>query len=170
MVSTLNKLIVSEYASLVKDQPGVVLLSMDKLTVDESIHMRNVVRDSGAQLRVTKVRLAQVALEEAEVPIDISGETGLTGLLVGGVEATLAASKAIEKAWEKAKEKRKVHFRAAWLDGALMDAAAAALIPSMPDRQTLRGMICCAIIGPARMLATVLHDLPASTARRLQSP
>ncbi len=169
MVSTLNKLIVSEYAQLVKDQEGVVLLSMDQLSVEESIHMRNVVRESGASLRVTKVRLAQVALGQAEIPIDLSDEHGLTGLLVGDVEATLAAAKAIEKIWEKAKDDRKVRFRAAWLDGSVMDAAAAAQIPAMPDRQTLRGMICSALIGPARQLAAVLNELPASTARCLQA-
>ncbi len=169
MVSTLNKLIVSEYADLVKGQEGVVLLSMDALSVEESIAMRNDVRESGAELRVTKVRLAAVALQEAEIPIDLSSETGLTGLLVGDVEATLAAAKAIEKTWEKAKDKRKVHFRGAWLDGSVMDAAAAATIPAMPDRQTLRGMLCSAIIGPARQLAAVLNELPASTARCLQA-
>ncbi|MBC8329799.1 MAG: hypothetical protein H8E31_13750 [Planctomycetes bacterium] len=50
-----------------------------------------------------------------------------------------------------------------------MGAAAAPLTPSVPARQTRRGMICCAIIGPARRLATVLNEPPASTARCLQA-
>jgi large subunit ribosomal protein L10 len=169
MVSTLNKWIVREYTDLVKGQEGVVLLSMDRLSVAESMSLRDAVRESGAELSVAKVRLAQVALRDAEIPLDLSDESGLTGLLVGDVESTISAAKAIEKIWEKAKDKRKVHFRGAWLDGSVMDAAAAALIPAMPDRNTLRGMMCSAILGPARMLATLMNEVPASTARALQA-
>ncbi|RMH03583.1 MAG: 50S ribosomal protein L10 [Planctomycetota bacterium] len=169
MVSTLNQLIVNEYAELVKGREGVVVLSMDGLTVDESQRMRNLVRESGADLRVTRVRLARVAMREAEVPLDLAGQSGLTGLLVGDVEATIAAAKAIEKEWEKAKDQRKVHFRAAWLDGSLMGPEEAARIPAMPDRQTLRGMLCSVLSAPARQLAQVINEVSASTARALQA-
>ena len=46
-----------------------------------------------------------------------------------------------------------------------MGAAEAAAIPSMPDKDTVRAMILSAMSAPARMLATVVREIPASTAR-----
>lgn len=169
MVSTLNKWIVREYTDLVKGREGVVLLAMDRLDVQEAQEVRTAVRAVGARLRVAKQCLAQVALQDAGLTVDVSLGGGLAGLLVGDVESTLAAAKAIEKICEKAKDKRKIFFKSAWLDGALIGPAEAAGIPAMPDRQTVRGMLCCALAGPARALATVLRELPASTARALQA-
>ncbi len=170
MASKLNQWIVREYGELLRDREGVVLLNLDSLSVGESQALRGAVRSAGARLQVTRKRLVRVALHEAGIPIDLDAESGTLAFLVGDVESTLAASKAIEKLWEKVKApERKVRFRAAFLDGSAMGPEEAARIPAMPDRQTLRGQLCAAIAGPGRMLATILNELPASTARALQA-
>ncbi len=169
MVSTINEWIVRDYAGLVNDCEGVVLLGIESLTVEESQALRNSVREAGAELRVTKKRLAQVALSAAG--IEIEGDeswSGTVGLLVGDTESTISAAKAIDKTWKKA-DPKKITWRAAYLDGSMMSAAEAALISDMPDKQTLRGMLCGTILAPARHIASLLSEVPASTARVLQA-
>ena len=169
MVSTINKWMVRDYASLLGEGEGVVLLGLESLTVEESQALRASVRESGAELRVTKNRLARVALADAGIAITADDDwSGTCGLLVGDTEATISAAKAIDKVWKKA-DPNKVSWRAAYLDGAQMGPSEAALISDMPDKQTLRGMLCGTILAPARSIASLLSEVPASTARVLQA-
>ncbi len=169
MVSQLNKLIVQEYTEHLKKGDDVVLLTINDLTVQETQNLRTEVRATGAALKVTKIRLANVAFKEMGLPVAVDVTASTTGLLVGDTEATLAAAKAIELIAKADKDSRRIHFTGAFLDGDAMSAKQAALIPAMPDRHTLRGMFASLLAGPARMLATVLREIPASTARVIQA-
>lgn len=170
MVSYINEWIVREYSELVKDQDGVVLLSVESLTVEEAQTLRNEVRETGASLIVGKKRLVRVALKEVGIELgDDAWDSGSTALLVGDAETTINAAKTIEKLYKKAKDARKVNYRGAFFDGSVMNATEAASIAGMPDRQTLRGMMVGVLSAPARKLATVLNEVGASTARCLQA-
>ncbi|MHC4380929.1 MAG: 50S ribosomal protein L10 [Planctomycetota bacterium] len=168
MVSTINEWMVSGYQKQFDAQEGVVLLSMEGLTVEESQALRTSVREAGAELRVTKNRLAKVALKEVGIEFDAGSWGGMCGMLVGSTEATIGAAKAIEELWKK-KPERKINYRGAMLDGAMMTAEEASRIAQMPDKDTLRAMMCGALTGSARQLATLLREVPASTARVLQA-
>jgi large subunit ribosomal protein L10 len=172
MVSTINKWIVDEYTSLVKEKEGLVLLDMQGLTVEQVQNLRGEIRQSGAELLFGKKRLVRVALNAAGIEFDDTAwGAGNCALLVGDAEATIVATKAVENACKQVDKKaeRPVHYRAALLDGALMGAAEAATIAAMPDRQTLRAMMCGAIMGPGRQLATILNEVGASTARVIKA-
>lgn len=171
MVSMINEWIVNEYKDFVRDQNGVVLLSIEALTVEEAQNLRNEVRSSGAKLLLGKKRLVQVALKDVGIELPESAwDTGSTALLVGDTESAINAAKAIENIYKKVKpEDRKIGYRAAFFDGSVMDAQEAATIAKMPDRQTLRGMMVGVLSAPARKLATVLNEVGASTARCLQA-
>jgi large subunit ribosomal protein L10 len=170
MVSYINEWIVREYSELVKDQDGVVLLSVESLTVEEAQSLRNQVRETGANLIVGKKRLVRVALKEVGIELaDDAWDSGSAALLVGDTETTISAAKTIESIYKKAKDNRKVNYRGAFFDGTVMNAKEAASIAGMPDRQTLRGMMVGVLSAPARKLATVLNEVGASTARCLQA-
>ena len=169
MVSTINEWMVRDYAGLVDGREGIVLLGMESLTVEESQALRTSVRAAGAELKITKKRLARVALKEAGVDFaDDDAWAGTCALLVGDTESTISAAKAIDKTWKKV-EPKKITWRAAYLDGSLMSAAEAARIADMPDKNTLRAMLCGALQGPARMIASLLREVPASTARVIKA-
>ncbi len=168
MPSKINEWIVREYASLLQGRDGVVLLGTEGLTVSEASALRNEIRATGAEICLAKKSLAHVAMKAAGIPIDVSSAPGTCTLLIGSTEQTIAATKAIEKLWSKEKD-RKVVYRSAFFDGSAMTAQEAARIADMPDKQTLRAMLCGAIQGPARMLATVLREVPAANARALQA-
>ena len=104
MASYINEWIVREYSELVKDQDGVVLLSVESLTVEEAQTLRNEVRETGANLIVGKKRLVRVALKEVGIELaDDAWESGSAALLVGDTETTINAAKTIEKIYKKAK-------------------------------------------------------------------
>ena len=168
MVSTINQWLAQGYQKQFEDREGLVLLNLEGLTVEEAQELRNSIRAAGAELRVTKNRLAKVALKEIGIEFDASAWGGMCGLLVGSTEATIVAAKAMEELWKK-KPERKIHYRGAMLDGSLLTAEEAARIPEMPDKNTLRAMMCGALLGSARQLATLLREVPASTARVLQA-
>lgn len=168
MPSKINEWMVREYAGLMKDQDGIVVLGLEGLSVEQATKLRNEIRGTGAEFTVTRNRLANVALKQIGVPLEAKAFHGPCAVVVGSAEATISAAKAIEKLWALEKV-RKVHYRGAYLDGSAMNAAEAAQIASMPDKNTLRAMMCGAIIGPARMLATVLSEVPASQARALKA-
>jgi len=168
MTSFVHEWMVKTYTGQIDGREGVVLLSLDGLSVAETETLRGEIRKSGAQMRVTKNRLAKVALKEVGIEFDDSDWGGMCALLVGDTESTINAAKAIEVLWKK-KPNRKVNYRAAMLDGDVMNAEQAAQIAAMPDKNTLRAMMCGAINGPARALASLLREVPASTARVLQA-
>lgn len=168
MPSKINEWIVREYTGLLKQGEGVLVLGCEGLTVAEASALRREINGTGAELCLTRKTLANVAIKAAGIPIDLSQVPGTCALLIGNPEATIAAAKAVEKLWDKAKE-RKVVYRAAFFDGSQMSAAEAARIHAMPDKNSLRAMMCGAILGPARMLATALREVPASNARVLQA-
>lgn len=168
MVSNLNEWMVGNYGKQFADRDGLVLLSIENLTVEEAQELRSKVRDAGAQLRVTKNRLAQVALKQAGIEFDSEAWSGMCGILIGDAESTINATKAIEVLWKKAKV-RKVNYRAAVLDGSQMSANEAASIASMEDKDTLRGKICGTIMGSPRQLAAIFSEVPTSLARAIQA-
>lgn len=169
MVSKINELIVAEYSALMKDQEGVVVLTLEGLSVQEAEGLRASVRATGAELKLAKSRLAKVAIKANQIPIEDTAFVGSAALLVGSVDTTLAAAKAIEQLAASQQEERTIFFRGAWFDGTAMGEAEAASIPSMPDKHTLRGMMVGALSGSARMLATLMREVPASTARALSA-
>lgn len=168
MPSRINEMIVEEYADLLKERDGVVLIHIGTLTVQEAQQVRNKVRENGAEFQVTKSRLAKVALRQCNIPIPGEAFEGTCAMLVGDAEATIKATKAIEELWKKAPQK-KLQYRAAWFDGSLMGAAEAARIPSLPDKQTVRSMLAGVLQAPMRQLAVVLQEVPASSARALRA-
>mgnify|MGYP000941309280 FL=1 len=82
MVSNLNEWMVGTYGAEFSGKEGLVLLSIENLTVEESQELRNKVRESGAQLRVTKNRLAKVALKQAGIEFDEDSWSVMCGILV----------------------------------------------------------------------------------------
>ena len=90
MVSTINKWIVQEYCEAVKDQGGVVLISMEGLSVEKSIELRNQIRSSGAQLLLGKKRLVKVALSEAGIEFDDVRYSFTHYADVGGLDTSMS--------------------------------------------------------------------------------
>lgn len=167
MVSTLNQVIVAELERAIGADDAVIVLGFHGVSVSDAEDLRDSIRETGARLHQVKNRLARVAFAERQIPIDSSCFLGMNLLLVGETEQTIQASKAIDALTKEMSGT--ITFKAAWFDGDALDAAGAQAIVSMPDRPTLQAMLCGALIGPGRQLATILREVPASLARVIQA-
>ena len=110
MVSKINELIVAEYSALMKDQEGVVVLTLEGLSVQEAEGLRASVRATGAELKLTKSRLAKAAIKASQIPIQATAFFAISAFLVGSVASTLAASQAISLLTARQSSVRTIFF------------------------------------------------------------
>lgn len=145
-------------------QAGLVLVTQQSgLTVAESTDLRTRVRKSGGRYKVTKNRLAKLALKGTTYE-------GLSSLLKGPTAITLAdkdpvaAAKAVS---DFADKNEKLKILGASLLGRQLDAKGVKALASLPSLDELRGKIVGLIQAPATKIAGVLQAPAGQLARVL---
>jgi large subunit ribosomal protein L10 len=141
---------------------GVVVVTRNLgLTVAQSTDLRQKMRDAGASFKVTKNRLAKIALKDTQYE-------QLGDLLTGPV--ALATSHdpvaAAKVAIDFAKTNDKLEIVGGAMGGLLLDAEGIKALASMPSLDELRAKIIGLIQAPATKLATVIQT-PASQLARV---
>jgi len=141
----------------------VVVTRQSGLTVAESTELRRKMLQAGAHYKVTKNRLARLALDGSKFA-DI-------GPLLKGPTA-MASSKdpvaAAKVAVEFAKTNEKMEIVGGVLDGQLLDADGIKALASLPSLDELRAKLVGMLQTPATRIATVL-SAPASQIARVLS-
>src|SRR5262245_35518056 len=152
----------------VKGSDGAVFVNLGPMTVEQNMKLRGVLRSKagGARLRVLHNRTARVAFKEAGWNEKIATVLkGPTAAIYGGDGAAAIARTIVE--WTRT-DKAMV-LKGALAEGEFFDAKGVKALATMPDKQTLRGMLAGAIAGPARGVASVLAASGASLARVMQA-
>lgn len=134
----------------------VVIVANGGLTVAEMERLRGELRQTGANMRVVKNRLAKIA---------ITGKPGekLSALFTGPTaiafsEDPVAAAKAVKKF---AKDNDKLKILGGAMGEEILDEKGVEALASMPSREELIGSIVLAITSPAANLASAI-GAPAS--------
>ncbi len=148
---------VVEELGQVFDSSGVVVISRYQgMTVAEMEDLRARMREAGGTLRVTKNRLAKIALSGRSCESMVEYLSGMTVLAYS--EDPVAAAKVVE-AYAKANKKLEI------LGGAMgdtaLDAAGVKSVASMPSREELIASIAGCIGAPAANIAGAI-GAPAS--------
>ncbi|MEO8724342.1 MAG: 50S ribosomal protein L10 [Sphingobium sp.] len=140
---------------------GVVVVTRNLgLTVAQSTDLRTKMRDAGAQFKVTKNRLAKIALKDTQY--DQLG-TLLTGPIALATSADpVAAAKIVV---EFAKTNDKLEIVGGAMGATLLDVNGVKALASMPSLDELRGKIVGLLQAPATKVATVLQAPAAQLAR-----
>lgn len=130
------------------------------LTVADVSELRNTARDSGVKVKVSKNRLAKIAL--ADSPFE-----GLTEFLKGQTillhsEDEIAASKVSA---EFAKKNENLVILGGVLNGQKMDVAGVKQLATLPSLDELRAKLLSVINAPATQLACVVKAPAGSVAR-----
>jgi len=147
------------HASL--QQMGVVVVTRNLgLTVAQSTDLRQKMREAGASYKVTKNRLAKIAIQDTDY-IGI-GEmlTGPTGLATS--EDPVAAAKV---AVEFAKTNDKLEIVGGSMGAQVLDANGIKALASMPSLDELRAKLVGLVQAPAQKLAAVTQAPAAQLAR-----
>lgn len=146
-------------------EAGVVVVThFQGMNVSEVTELRRGMRDAGATFRVTKNKLAKIAL--AETSFDPLGDlfTGPTAIAYS--EDPVAAPKV---AVDFAKKNEKLVILGGGLDGNLLTADEVKALASLPSLDELRAKIIGMINTPAQRIASVLQAPAGQIARVLSA-
>lgn len=140
---------------------GVVVVTRNLgLTVAQSTALRQKMREAGASYKVTKNRLAKIALKDTRYEQLGSLLTGPTALSLS-VDPVAAAKVVVEFA----KTNDKIEIVGGAMGDTLLDVNGVKALASMPSLDELRGKLVGLIQAPASKLATVTQAPAAQLAR-----
>lgn len=155
---------VSEYNDVFGSSKSVIVVHCQGLTVSQSTDLRARLREAGASFRVTKNRLAKLAVKGT------SYET-LDELFVGPTAIAYSDSDAVAPArivYEFAKENDLVQIVGGGLGTNSLDKASVEALAKLPSRDELRGKLVGLLQTPAQRIATIAQA-PASQIARVLS-
>ena len=140
---------------------GVVVVTRNLgLTVAQSTQLRTKMREAGASYKVSKNKLAKIALEGTDY-------AGLSDLLTGptalatSVDPVAAAKAAVDFA----KTNDKFEIVGGAMGKQVLDVEGVKALASLPSLDELRGKIVGLLVAPATKLATVTQAPAAQLAR-----
>ncbi|HWK35880.1 50S ribosomal protein L10 [Sphingomonas sp.] len=147
------------------NEVGVVVVTRNLgLTVAQSTQLRTKMRDAGASFKVSKNKLAKIALEGTDY-------AGLSDLLTGPTALATSADPvaAAKAAVDFAKTNDKFEIVGGAMGKQLLDAEGVKALASLPSLDELRGKIVGLLVAPATKLATVTQAPAAQLARVLNA-
>jgi large subunit ribosomal protein L10 len=139
----------------------VVVTQSSGLTVAEATDLRKKVRAAGARFKVTKNRLARLALKDTRFSGLADRFKGPTAIAYS--TDPVAAAKVVAA---YVKDNQKLQIVAGCLDGSVLDRAGVDALAKLPSLDELRGRLIALIQTPATRLA-VLAQAPAAQLARV---
>ena len=142
----------------------VVVAHQVGMTVVESSDLRGKMREAGAGFKVTKNRIAKLALKGTRFEALESMFTGPTA--IGTSNDPVAAAKILV---EYAKSNDKVAVIGGSMDGKILDKAGVEALATMPSLDELRGKLVGLIQAPAAKIARVTQAPAGKVARVIKA-
>jgi len=152
--------LVAELHQDFEDNNLIVVTHQAGLTVAEVTDLRGKMREAGCKFKVTKNRLAKIALKETKFEALEDAFTGPTAIAVS--KDPVAAAKI---AVEYANENDKLTIVGGALDADMLDADAIKALAKLPSLDSLRGKIVGLLQAPATKIAGVLQGPAGQLAR-----
>lgn len=140
---------------------GAVIVTRNLgMTVAQSTALRQKMREAGASYKVTKNRLAKIAIVGTDY-------AGISDLLIGPVGLATSADPvaAAKVAVEFAKTNDKLEIVGGGMGTQVLDAEGVKALASLPSLDELRAKIVGLLVAPATKLATVTQAPAAKLAR-----
>lgn len=152
---------VAQLNAVLKEVSVVVVTRNLGMTVDQSTALRTKMRDAGASFKVTKNRLAKLALNDTDY-------TGIEDLLTGPIGLAWSADPvaAAKAAVDFAKTNDKLEIVGGSMGATVLDEAGIKALASMPSLDELRGKIVGLVNAPATKIVRTINE-PASLIARV---
>src|SRR5688572_25151271 len=147
--------LVSQMRDTLQQAASVIVARQAGLTVAEATQLRRDMRGAGAEFKVLKNTLAQIAIKGTTLEGIYPYLEGPTAL--GYSQDPVAAARVLSKFAEK---NDKLSIIGGFLDGQVLDAKAVKALANLPSLNELRAKIIGVISAPATKLA-VLSKEPA---------
>jgi len=152
--------VVSALHASLKEMGVVVVTRNLGMSVAQSTQLRQKMRDAGATYKVTKNRLAKIAIVDTDY-------AGLDELLVGPVGLATSSDPvaAAKVAIEFAKTNDKLEIVGGAMGTTLLNAEGVKALASMPSLDQMRATLIGLIQAPAQKLAVITQEPAAQLAR-----
>ena len=167
MPNLINELISRELDDAFEGAEGMVLVSLNGLSVAETEGIRTALADHGVRLRMIRNRLALRSLKAKGYEPADDLFVGNMGACWGEAEDAIHAAKVLHSSPER--KAGKVTLRGGIFEGNLLDQDAAVSLASLPSREELRAKVLGTIIAPAQKLVGLLNAPQGALARVLQA-
>jgi len=167
MPNLVNEFLMRDLEQSFESMGSCIVVSFNTLTVEQDQALRTQFRDAGVRYQVVKNRLAVRALKARDLDLKAAFK-GKCAVVFAPEEKAIAAAKLVREFTKKMKAPPVV-VTGGVIEGVPVSGPEAAFIADMPDRNTVNTQIVTAIMGPARMLATVTSAVGGGLARCLQA-
>jgi len=152
--------LVSEMRQRLQAAASVIVTQQSGLTVAEASKLRRDIREAGAEFKVLKNTLAQIAVKGT--PLE-----GISHLFKGPTAIAFSsdpvtAAKIVAKF---SKTNEKLQLIGGYLDGQVLDQSGVQALASLPSLDELRSKIIAVISAPATKLAVLTKEPAAQLAR-----
>lgn len=134
---------------------GVVLLTFNKLDVENATLLRRKFLSHGVEYKVIKNTMTRIAADEL-------GLGGLDDLLHGPNGLAISKTDAVApaaaiKEFLKETNSEAIQIKAGVLDGRVIDTAAVQALADLPSKEQLLGMVAATLLAPITGLARALN-------------
>ena len=155
---------VAELKQTFSEVAVVVVTRNHGMTVAQSTQLRNKMREAGATYKVSKNKLARIALDGTDY-------LSLSDLLTGpvGLATSTDPVAAAKVAVDFAKTTDKFEIVGGAMGATALDAAGVQALATMPSLDELRAKIVGLIVAPATKVATIAQAPAAQLARVLKA-
>jgi len=149
-----EKIAAVEYVTEVfKDARSVVLNDFTGLDVEKISELRNLCRENHVEFRVIKNTLARLGIKETDASDLEKYFEGPTALAISRESENLGAKVLATFA----KEHEAPKFKAAYVDGNVIDASAVLALSKLPSKEELLSQVLAGIKSPASGLVSVMQ-------------
>jgi large subunit ribosomal protein L10 len=147
-------ILVEHIQNVLDESENFLLVSYMGLSVEKQEKFKSLLREKNATFQVHKNKLIQKAAEGKGYKglSDITLEGG-TGIIYGEGEPS-AWAKVVK---EFGKENEEVVFKAAFVEGEILDAGKAKLVAELPTKNEARALLLSAIISGPQQLVGILN-------------
>ena len=167
MSKTLKRYIKDDIKARIGDQRSVVVLRLEKFTVERANELRGKLRHEGARLTVLRNRVARRAFDELSMKGAGDILNGMSAVAHGGHDGVLTVSRVLSD-WTKRKDAGVV-ILGGFVDGQVLSPAQVEVLATLPSRPQLLAMIASAVSAPMQQIASQLNELIAGVARAVDA-
>ena len=169
MSKALKRYLAADVKSRLGDARDVVVVQLDRLTVEKSNDLRGKLRAEGARMTVLRNRVAAKAFEDL-------GLDGLDGVLDGmsaiahgeGEESVLSVSRVLTD-FAKANKEGGIKILGGYMDGRVLEPSDVATLATLPTKDQLLAMIASTVVAPMQNIAIQLNEMIAGVARAVDA-
>jgi large subunit ribosomal protein L10 len=142
----------NDFLEKIKESKTTVVVDFKGMTVAEISELRNLLREQGIKMQVLKKSIAQVALNEQKIDLDVRKMEGQLAFVYGG-EDEVSAPKIISKF---GKENEKLKMLAGILENKAMDQQEVSALAKLPSKEELLAKVVGSLKAPVSGFVNVL--------------